>query len=68
MTCQVGQYDGAFESLRASRDINARISGEGIRTAVIDVALGTLHRIRGDYKQADQIENMRICTYMYIYV
>lgn len=57
---QVGQNEGALESLKAARDILTRISGESIRTSDIDVAMGTLYRVMGNYRTAVRVLHLAV--------
>eukprot|EP00929_Paragymnodinium_shiwhaense_P079385 TRINITY_DN41317_c0_g1_i1.p1 TRINITY_DN41317_c0_g1~~TRINITY_DN41317_c0_g1_i1.p1 ORF type:complete len:432 (+),score=78.21 TRINITY_DN41317_c0_g1_i1:58-1296(+) len=57
---QLGQHQGALESLKAARDIQCRISGESVRTSDIDVAIGTLHRIMGSYRTAVRVFHLAL--------
>lgn len=53
LTFQVDQSNpSTLENLRAARDLHSRHGGESVTTAEIDVALGTAHRARADYRTA----------------
>jgi tetratricopeptide (TPR) repeat protein len=52
---QVGDHEGALNSMRACRDLRFRLNGEGAETAEADVAIGKLHRAVGNYKAAVRV-------------
>merc|ERR1712232_841669 len=49
---QVGDHEGALNSMRACRDLRFRSNGEGAETAEADVAIGKLHRAVRDFRVA----------------
>lgn len=49
---QLGQHRAALDSLEASREIHVRISGEGVATSNVDLALGQVWTILGEAGKA----------------